>query len=222
MKIYFTNYSDQNYSEQQNALNLFAKNQGIFDDIVPYTRDFIENTTFYSESKHILDQKRGGGFCLWKPYILLDLLSKMENDDVVFYMDAADMFCCGIEVFLKNYMEHNDLMITAGSFRNDSYTTSKCFELMNCNEKKYKLFTQVEAGIICVKKTDFSIKFIKEWLLFCKDENIITDIHNDDLNNSCNFIDNRYDQSILTNLVVKYNIPTTNEIRNYTTCNIND
>jgi len=53
-------------------------------------------------------------------------------------------------------------------------------------------------------------------------KNIITDIHNDDLNNSCNFIDNRYDQSILTNLVVKYNIPTTNEIRNYTTCNIND
>ena len=221
MKIYFTNYSDKNYTKQQNALNLLAKNANIFDDIVPYTSDFIKTTDFYSENKHILDQKRGGGFCLWKPYILLDLLNKIEDNDIIFYMDSADQFYFGIEVFLKNYMENHDIMITAGFFKNGMYTTKKCFELMGCNDEKYINFPQIEAGILCVKKTDFSIKIINEWLSFCKNENIITDINNSS-NNYEDFIDNRYDQSILTNLVIKYNIPTTNEIRNYTKCNIND
>jgi len=222
MKIYFTNYSDENYRKQQNNLNLLAKNLDIFDDIVPYTNEFIKNSNFYFKNKHILNQKRCAGYCLWKPFILLDLLNKINFNDIIFYMDCGDAFHLGIDIFLKDYMINNDLMITIGSFRNDSYTTSKCFELMNCNEEKYKSSIQVEAGIIAIKKTDFSIKFIKEWILFGENENIITDINNNDLNNSDNFIDHRHDQSILTNLVIKYNIPTTDQIRRFTSCNIND
>lgn len=221
MKIYFTNYSDDNYRQQQNNLNLLAKNLNIFDDIVPYNRDFIEDTDFYLKYKHILDQKRGGGFCLWKPYILLDLLNKIEYNDIIFYMDSADVFYNGVEVFLKNYMQNHDIMITAGVFKNSMYTTKKCFELMDCNDEKYINFPQIEAGILCIKKTDFSIKIINEWLSFCQNENIITDVNNNH-NNYEDFIDNRYDQSILTNLVIKYDIPTTHEIRNFTDCNIND
>jgi hypothetical protein len=222
MKIYFTNYANEKYYEQQNNLNNFAKQLSVFDFIVPYNDTFIKNTDFYLKNKHILDQERGGGYWLWKPFILLDLLNKIDHNDIIFYIDSADIISQGIDSFLKEYMADHDLMITSGLFRNDSYTTSKCFELMNCDDLKYKSYTQVEAGVLCVKNTEFSINFIKEWMLFCENENIITDINNNDIKNSSNFIDNRHDQSILTNLVVKYNIPTTHQIRNFTTCNVND
>ena len=71
------------------------------------------------------------------------------------------------------------------------------------------------------KKTPIeNIKILEEWLLYCKNENILTDIDNKHGDNFDCFRDHRHDQSILTNIKVKYNLTSNDVLRNYVVCNV--
>ena len=92
---------------------------------------------------------------------------------------------------------------------------------MDLDVEGYWNATQVEAGIVVVKKTERSKKIVEEWLEYSKNENIITDIPNvsGKENFSC-FVDHRHDQSIISNLAKKYNLLLDNTIRRWVTCNV--
>ena len=118
-------------------------------------------------------------------------------------------------------MRTNDIVLVPDPWPQKMYTKRDCFILMKCDNEKYWESIQVEAGIIVVKKTEYSIKIVDEWLEWCKNENILTDIPNicGKDNFSC-FIDHRHDQSVLSNLAKKYNILLDNGIRKFVTCNV--
>jgi len=63
------------------------------------------------------------------------------------------------------------------------------------------------ASFILIKKTEFSMSFIEEWLTFCQDYRILTDSPNEcGLENFQNFFDHRHDQSVLSLLARKHKI----------------
>lgn len=223
MNFFLLTYADKKFEEKQSNLIRFSQDNNIFDGYFTCNRESLIKTDFYKENKEILDSERGGGYWLWKPYFILESLKQVEYGDCVFYIDCGDMIKKNIISFLSRYMINNELMITSGTvIPNYKYTTKKCFSLMGCDEEKYYNFVQIEAGMICMKKTDSSIAFVQEWLSYAKNKDIITDINNKDPENHKDFIDHRHDQSILTNLLAKYNIPSTTEIRNYAECNVYD
>jgi hypothetical protein len=79
---------------------------------------------------------------------------------------------------------------------------------MNCDKKKYWNSPQITAGISFWKKNQQTINFLNEWLFWCKNLNVITDEPNIcKLPNLNEFQDHRHDQSVLTNLVIKNNLP---------------
>ena len=83
---------------------------------------------------------------------------------------------------------------------------------MNCDNEVYHNAPMIEAGTLVFKKTSLNEKFLNEWLFYCKNKNIITDIPNILGKNDKEFIDNRYDQSVLSNLRIKYNMEYNNEL----------
>jgi hypothetical protein len=60
-------------------------------------------------------------------------------------------------------------------------------------------------GAIIIKKTDFSLQVIKEWLESCCYYNNISD-NPSDIKNSPEFIEHRHDQSLLSIILHKYMI----------------
>lgn len=64
---------------------------------------------------------------------------------------------------------------------------------------------QISASFIAVRKTDFAVAFIKEWLHYCCDVEILSPAVDKSLE-SPEFYDHREDQSILSLLNKKYNI----------------
>jgi hypothetical protein len=68
----------------QAAQNASAPRAGI-DTILSWTRDKLKATDFYEQNRQILDRPRGGGYWLWKPYIILDALQKSDPGDVILY-----------------------------------------------------------------------------------------------------------------------------------------
>jgi hypothetical protein len=105
--------------------------------ITNWNRNMIINTEFYKENKQILDEKKGDGLWLWKPYIIYEKLSNIEENEYVYYQDCcADYrgFRFSVTPVIK-FMELNEIEILPGFMEecsNESYIKSelsKYFEL---------------------------------------------------------------------------------------------
>jgi len=182
-------------------------------------KEDLVQTNFYKKNKKILDAPRGSGYCAWKPYFILEALNEIPEDEVLFYMDSEDLIVDpqSLKVLLDEKFKTYDYLFFTGNNPQKEYTRYDCFYLMNCLEEKYFNNLQIEAGLILIKNTPFIKKFIEEWLTYCCDYQIIS-FHAENLygSNDPIFKEHRDDQSILTNLVYKYNlktIPITDPIR---------
>jgi len=221
MNLHFVTYSDYKYTNRQKELDEKAKKNFILHS---YTREWLICTEFYKSNKEILDLDRGGGYWLWKPYIILETLKKIENNDILFYLDCGDIFIPELQTFLFSYFENinnNYIFTLGGRNKQKTYTKRDCFILMNCDNEYYYEQIQLEAGILCFRKIKENIELVEEWLRYCMNKNILTDIDNITKQNLTGFIDHRHDQSILTNLVTKYNFRANHLLRKYIICNVN-
>jgi hypothetical protein len=209
MKLIYVNYSDLNYRGHQNFLLEHVIENKIYDTVCPYTREWLETTEFYQKNKSILDKDRLAGYALWKPYIISETFKNINDGDIVVYMDCGDYPKKGIGKIVSKYMTDTDQYFIEGNHTsvNQWWTKRDCFYYMDCDEEKYWSAIQLEDGFIALRKTQFNIDLVEEWLTYCSDERIITDILNTcGLENLDGFKDHRHDQSILTNLKIKYNL----------------
>jgi hypothetical protein len=207
-KIYISFFTDKNFRFREELLINRYKKIG-FTDIFVHRSEELKDTELYNQYQHILDQPRGAGYCLWKPYIILEDLNKINDDDILVYLDAADDLDDNSMFYIKKFMEKRDYYISNWDGhrpQQKEHTKRDCFVLMDCNTEFYHNFPQVEAGFLIFKKTKDNIEFLKEYLEYCKNEQIITDSPNLYGDNFPEFKHHLYDQSVLTNMVLKKNI----------------
>jgi len=208
MKIYLIFYTDIKYRLREQYFKNKAENIGFY-NVINYRREWLETTDFYLENKYILDMPRGNGYWLWKPYIILETFKQINDKDVVFYVDAGDDITDNnIKNVIRDYMINNNYIISNSLSRpsNKIYIKRDCFILMDCDKEIYHDGLQIEAGTLVFKKTLNNEYLLNEWLFYCKNKNIITDIDNVYGKNFNEFIEHRHDQSILTNLTIKHNM----------------
>lgn len=222
MSLIFVTFADHNFKEKQESLSEKIKSLGYLP--LAYSYDWLLSTEFYSDNKNILDQSRGCGYWLWKPFIIRHaLITKAKKDDILVYIDCGDIFYDTLdgvtfEEALSLRMQDVDNLFITYHNHNATWTKRDCFVLMNCDSEKYWNASQLEAGVSFWKNSQQSIDLLDEWIRFCKDDRILTDIDNQcGLPNFPTFKDHRHDQSVLTNLVVKHNLLVDdNYIRKYT------
>jgi len=222
MSINFVTFSNYKYTSQQQKLNEFAKTLGL--NCFPYTFDEIKSTDFYLSHSKILDREKGSGFCLWKPYIILETLKKIGNNEILFYIDSADTFTKDALKIIESEVPSKSMCFLQGSYENQMYTKRDTFYYMGCDDNRYWSALQCEAGVLAVKNNNDTIDFVSEWFEYCKDERIITDDPNTcGLPDLPKYVDHRYDQSVLANLIIKHNKPHFSfAIRNHVKCNVNN
>lgn len=226
-KTYFISYANEDYLVQQMALAKHAKECGEFDEVFSYTSGQITKTKFYQQNKELLDEKKGAGFCAWKHFIILDCLHEMQENDILMYLDSADILAEteGLRNFLLiATMEPNkEIILTAGAYPNRQYTRRDAFLLMDCDLPEYHDDIQVEAGIIVIRNTVRTRLIIEEWGKYCLDRRIVSEDENVfGLPNLPDYKETRYDQSVLSILKKKLNLYAGNEVRYWVRCNVND
>jgi len=223
MDLYFCLYSNEKFKKPRESLSNLAEKKGIFKGIFEYDRRWLEKTEFYQDNTEVLGDinSKGDGWCLWKPYVILESLKNINDGDVLLYMDASDTFFGKIEEYLRTYFLYNDILLVKGGNQNKVYTKRDTFYYMGCDTEAYWNSEQVEAGIIAIKKSTNIIKLMEEYLGHCKDPRIIKDGDNISGNsNFSEFKEHKYDQSVLTNIKTKYSIYPNYEIRRYVECNM--
>lgn len=170
----------------------------------------LSGSDFYKEND-IFKFKKYYGFFLWKPF-LIDTVLDSTPCDTVLYCDSNLRFT-DINKFLKIYNEWfakgNHIFIAKyPHYINKDWTKRDCFVLMDADEPRYWEAKQVWSVIIGFDNSDFSKMFVKEWLEYNRDKRIASDEENVcGLPNLDGYNAHRWDQSILSIMVEKYNLP---------------
>lgn len=163
---------------------------------------------FRRKNQALLMQKRGGGYWIWKPYIILKTLERLNEGDILIYTDAGAIFVKKISYLLQTMeRENTDIMVFSLDHLEKTYTKRDAFILMECDTPAYTDTNQILSGYIICKKTERVLRLFTEWQKYILDERIVSDIPNRiGKDNYEGFIENRHDQSILSLLCKKYGV----------------
>ena len=180
---------------------------GGFDKVLEYSPEDLDED-FRRKNRHILKHKRGGGYMLWKPYIIKKTLEGMGPGDFLFYADAGSLFAGPVEPLIEVMRQKNQDILSfqlRGAER--QWTKRDAFTLMGCDSAQYADTKQIGTPFSLWRKTALSMKLADEWLSYAQDERIITDMPNQGgKENYPGFRAHRHDQSIWSLLCKKHQL----------------
>lgn len=196
--LYAINYADHNFSMAQKLNCQTAISKGKVDRVISYTSCDLDEE-FKKRNSSILNQTRGGGYWLWKPYVILKTLEKISNDDYVFYADSGSYYINSVWNLVEVMEKNNDsIMCFQMPLVEKAWTKRDAFIIMGCDNDYYKNSMQIMATCLLIKKNIVTVNFVKKWLDYCENEQILTDLTNQKGTNDDLFADHRHDQSIFS------------------------
>lgn len=217
MKVFIT-YADRNFRKSSKRIRREARALDVFDKILIYGPNDLPKKIKQSP---LMRHQRGGGYWLWKPYIICETMKKYPTAIVV-YADAG----CTIN---KNYeewdswfkfMESTDTLL----FQYRSNVEYDWFQAFNTNSVKIltwtkhltveyfnKLFNSIEwqtenkiwGGLIIAKNNSKYIHNVLE-IMLASPELVCDPEGKEELVQHEDFCVHRHDQSIITPLAYWY------------------
>lgn len=198
-------------------LKFQARWSGVFDKVITYSEKDIPD-----EIRNIQEYKckRGGGYWIWKPYIIWKTLQDVEDGDFVCYIDSACLINKGTEWDMyfsllnrydtvcfqyDNFISSWDEKMGCGSSKIKYWTKRETLDFFDnyLNTTEYNDYSKIMAGVIFAKGKDNHL--INEWLdITLKNSSLISDPKPSDVQYDFFSGYHRHDQSIFTPLVWKY------------------
>lgn len=178
MKVKYITFASSNWSKFKprllNEFNAVKKEINIFNE------HDIEDEHF---KNFILKQKkvnRGFHNYIWKPYIIYQEFSKLENDvDLLVYFDAGcdfgknGKYLLDIDKKLADFYNGNYLLLCLRPPRFcpiRMICTKEFKNKYNINNVFLNKFPHYQAGFICLKNNSFSLDFITKWKDMMKED----------------------------------------------------
>ncbi|WP_281310635.1 hypothetical protein [Flavobacterium flavigenum] len=226
MTIYFVTYGNKKFKYSVKRIVKESRKIRIFDEVLHFSEKdlplYIKNSTLFSSAK-------GGGYWLWKPFIIQKVLERAQKNDVVIYSDAGNKLFKSnkwkeyiriLENYDSIFFQYKDNMDYLWSKNNINLNDSpklKYWIKKSAADHFQNLFSsndqwleknKLVAGFFLLKKTETTLKLIDEWLktmLFFP--SIVTDLFEIEKKMQIEgFSEHRHDQSILSVLVRYYEL----------------
>lgn len=205
---YLISFGDDYFNYKKQILKKQAESTGWFDDVIIHSPKTLEE--FFNQHKNFVTNSKGYGYWIWKPYIILDLLEKINEGDNIFYIDSGG---CILEHRNKRFEEYLEMLNSTpilvfcdgGSCGNPPDYKEKYFQKMKVlkrfsleNDEDFLNSGQIEGGVFICKKSQESIDFVKEWLNLVTEDNYSLVNDDDDFEQLNEYKGHRHDQSILS------------------------
>lgn len=200
-KIVAINFADKTFYFSQILNKISALFIGKVNNVISYNPNNIDEKFYGDNIEFFENNKRGFGLWLWKPYFISRTLSTLNYGDYLVYSDSGSVYLKSIRGLINKMKENNDdILLTQIPLFEIQYTSEFVFKFYNANN--FKWTNQIQAGFILIKKTQFSEKFIKDWLNGCLNFDLLSGSNYK--KESKEFISHREDQSILS-IIAKIN-----------------
>ena len=208
--IHFITYGDNNFVQSKKRILNEANEFGEFKTIKGYGPEDLSED-FKEKYKEVLNMPRGGGYWIWKLYIINDYLKNIGDNEYLIYLDAGSTINKqGKRRFfeyidkLKNSENHYGILSFQMSGNISDYqkekwwTTSNIFEYFGVKpDSDIGKSGQYISTLLIMKKNKHLINILEKYENCISDDPLlITDIYNE--NQYKDFKDNRHDQSIFS------------------------
>ncbi|KZY01809.1 MULTISPECIES: hypothetical protein [unclassified Sulfitobacter] len=215
MKSRFLTYASNGFEHNAQFLAESAAKVG-FDVVHSLGPDAIAGTNFAQLNGDILRAKRGGGYWLWKPYLIRRYVDRLADGEVLFYCDAgrnnyyrfsrfpghlADRALQSVQGFIPGVAIGH-----LGSI--GKWTKRDCLQIMGADTASIYEKPMVQATWSVWTKSGATVEFLEAWLRYSQDPRCITDQPNTlGKENLPGFVDHRHDQSICSILAYQLSAP---------------
>lgn len=203
--IVFTTFTSTGYEAARDRITSEVRACGRFDAVFTYNETQLTPELLASPTFKI---KKGLGHYSWKPDIIWQTLKKVNDGDIVVYLDAGCTVYSNKEwdKYLE-YLEQYDILAFRLHQRNYNWTRKSVIDHFSSiiNSNWIDGF-QFGANALIVKKSQAGLSFVTEWRDYMINRlDLCGDVPETELNKEDpRLIENRYDQTILTALVYKY------------------
>jgi hypothetical protein len=221
-KRYFITFGGptRNFHNAVNRICKEAINLRFFHEVIGKTDLNLKNDKiFWNKHQNFIENnQRGYGYWIWKSYIVLAQLKKMNDNDILLYCDAGCHLNPNGLLRMTEYIKMiNDNESGLLSFQMDhlehTWTKNDIFVELN-TPVEHKISGQYVASTFFIRKTDKSMNLFKE-LYYYKSKYHLIDDTPSITNNHNSFKENRHDQSILSLLFKKYGTVTLRDETNF-------
>tara|TARA_E500000331_G_scaffold149039_1_gene145054 strand:- start:12589 stop:13332 length:744 start_codon:yes stop_codon:yes gene_type:complete len=201
MKKFFISYANNVFKKHLDVLVKSCQNSKWFDRCEGFGPDDLDDD-FKTKFARILKEAKGGGYWIWKPYIIKKKLEQINDGEYLIYLDAG---CTLNTNAKKRFDEYIDMLYNSNlgivsfqlEYPEHAYTKKEIFDHFKLDEtSEHYNSGQIMSGIIVIKKNEHSVKLINEWYETV-DNNASLFTDNTGIKNP-GYIANRHDQSILS------------------------
>ena len=203
--IYVINYADGEPYESFRKINTrTAYRFGKADKVIEYSTSDVSEE-FRAKNANIFAYKRGAGLWLWKPYLIHKALSQLEEGDWLFYSDAGVTFINNLHHLTQCASNNNlDIFTVEQPTLCRQFTKRECYIELGIDDHD----ENQALGLILLRKSNKSMRFIQEWLDLCQREELISPKYfRLDVKEWSDFVAHREDQSLLSLLRDKWGLP---------------
>jgi len=201
--IIFSTFGCEKYVRQVERITKEAMSSSFFDKIHTFSPSEL-SSEFISKHNNFLHGK-GYGFWIWKPQIIKQLLSTINENDIIVYCDSGSTINAAGS---KRFREYIDFAIShpsgvvAFSMPQHLEIQFTKRELLNQFSEDYAKTGQICATYFIVRKCKKSCELIEKWSEISQIYNLVDD--SQWLSQYPAFIDHRWDQSIWSLLNKNY------------------
>ncbi len=213
MKTIFIAYADESMAYSLKRIGRQARHLKVFDEVILYTPDDLSDVI---KSHPLMQYRRGGGYWLWKPWIIQKTLQDHAPGDIVVYADSGSTLRKSPEwERLFGLMVNYDTICFqyAESFPEFAHWGNPCTKIKYWTKKQtllfldqyfhdscYREFCKIWGGLLFAKNANN--RLIRNWLdFYLKYPELIVDPSPDDMKDQePGFAFHKHDQSIITAL----------------------
>lgn len=210
MKLAYVTFADNRYKPTRERSKEDVQNLGIFDKVYALSEDDFDlefKNIFYGEHR---DKMYAFGYYSWAPWACKHALDQLEENDILFYSDAGNTINPNGKERLMEWVgmvsqgDKDILGIVHNQYKEYEYTKEDVFHYFDIEKgNKIRETGQYFVGALVIRKTLSSTRLINQWY---EAGSLRLDLIDEtaQLQNESRFVAFRYDQSLMSILLKKY------------------
>lgn len=210
-RLVLCSFGDSRYGASRERLQEQAEDFDLFDAIHLYNE--YDLPTFFREdfNEQLRADVRGFGYWVWKPRVILEILAKMDDGDVLLYVDmGCHLNSRGKEKLLEYWQEvkQNEsgfLVSQLEAIRKECYwTKGDLLDYFKVRGTDTAFSPQYQVGVIFVRKETGTVGLIQRWLKLYYECFHLLDDSPSRSPDEAGFVEHRNDQSVLSLLLKRH------------------
>ena len=215
----FVTYGCDRFEKSKTRLEREVTATGCFDSFKAYTPEFVKPLLRTKNARRALDilqnEKKGGGFYIWKPFVIQHALEKARAGDIIVYADAGctllnrpERIQFDFEEILRDEMgvRHTGTGGPRVMFNRMDVVVALVSNVKEYFVKNFFWRFENEANRLIFRKCEASVRFVDKWVdVAIQNPEWFTD-QDSTIPNHWLFREHRHDQSIYNGLAHEHGV----------------